>query len=253
MRKKILFISLLALILAFTGCGFPGEPMLDDMFTRDVFPGYDSTFQVGAAGNEYAEGYFDDFSVSDELDVGGITTFNDQISLVGAGQVYQQKTMPIQIARIIAAGVPTRVTRGIFQGFSLPVGGANEELFTCQCVPGNWDGTTDFILYVGGWIDTANDDKNFQLRVSFESWGSGDVIPAGSTDVDVETNTGALAGQFKSFKIAFTIDHTGILEGDALGIKLTRIAASINEMAGEFVVEGMILVYRADSLGSLAP
>jgi len=211
---------MLALVLVATliGCGFPGEPMLDDAYPRDIY---------------MTEGY--------------------EITFEGDSRWYDQKTMPIQIARIIAAGKPTRVERGIFQGFSLPIGGADEELFTCQCVPGNWDGTTDFILYVGGWIDTANDDKNFQLRASFENWGDGNVIPAGSTDVDVETNTGALGGQYKAFKIAFTLDHTGILEGDALGIRLSRIAATADEIAGEFVVEGMVLIYRANSLGNLTP
>jgi len=173
------------------------------------------------------------------------------ITLVGDGLVYQQKPMPIQIARIIAVGTPTRVELGIFQGFSLPIGGVNEELFTCQCVPENWDGNTMY-LYIGGWLDTANTDKNFQLRISYEYWTSGDVVPITSNDVDVEIATG-VAAQYTSFKIQFAIAPGDIAVGDALGIKLTRIAASADEIAGEFVVEGMILVYRVDNLGSATP
>jgi len=156
--------------------------------------------------------------------------------------------MPIQIARIIAAGVPTRVTQGIFQGFSLPVGGANEELYTCQCVAKDWAPGTDLYLYVGGWLDTANDGKNFQLRISWESWSSDDVVPVTSNDVDVETATGT-AAQYTAFKIKFTIDGSTLTSGDALGIRLSRIDASANEVVGEFVVEGMVLVYQIDGLG----
>lgn len=190
-----------------------------------------------------------DLEVTDDVDIGGTTTFRDQIVLTGSGLIYQQKTMPIQIARIIASGTPTRVERGIFQGFSLPVGGANEELFTCQCISGNWDEGSDMYLYVGGWLDTANTGKKFQLRASYNSWSSGDVVPATSTDVDVETSTGA-ASQYQAFKIRFTIPAGAMARGDALGIRLSRIAASSDEITGEFVVEGMVLVYRCDSLGS---
>jgi hypothetical protein len=38
--------------------------------------------------------------------------------------------------------------------------------------------------------------------------------------------------------------------GDALGIRLSRIAADSDEIAGEFVAEGMVMIYRSDSIGS---
>ena len=219
--KKLLLMLALVLVATLIGCGFPGEPMLDDAYPRDVY---------------MTEGH--------------------EITFEGDSRWYDQKTMPIQTMRIIAFGVPTRVTRGIFQGFSLPIwnagGNVNEELYSCQCVAGNWDVTTDFILYVGGWLDTANDTKRFQLRVSFEHWTAGDVVPVTVTDVDVETITGNWA-QFTSFKVGFTLDSTGIEEGDALGIRLRRIDATADEIAGEVVVEGMVLVYRADSFGNLTP
>jgi hypothetical protein len=191
----------------------------------------------------------EDLEIADDLTVDGNTEFKNQISLSGSGVVYQQKTMPIQIARIISSGTPTRVERGIFQGFSLPVGGANEELFTCQCIPSNWNTGTNMTLYVGGWLDTANTGKKFQLRMAYNSWSDGDVVPATSTNVDVESDTGA-AAQYQAFKIKFTIPAGSMARGDALGIRLSRIAATTDEIAGEFVVEGMGLVYQCDSLGS---
>jgi len=191
----------------------------------------------------------EDLTVADDLVVGGTTELQNQVSLTGSGLTYMQKTLPIQIARIIASGKPTRVERGIFQGFSLPVGGADEELFTCHCVPNNWDEGSDIVVYVGGWIDTANTDKNFQLRLAYNSWGEGDVVPTTSTDVDVETSTGT-AAQYTAFKIKFTIAAGSMARGDALGIRLSRIAADSDEIAGEFVAEGMVMIYRSDSIGS---
>jgi len=178
-------------------------------------------------------------------------TLGDPLSLAEEGKVYQQHPMPIQIARVIAAGTPTRVEQGIFQGFSLPIGGANEELFACQCVPANWDGSNMY-AYVGGWLDTANTDRNFQLRLSHDNWTSGDIVPNTITNVDVETDTGT-AAQYTTFKIQFIIESGGIEIGEALGIKLTRIDASADEIAGEFVVEGIVLVYKIDSLGGITP
>jgi len=196
-------------------------------------------------GDWTEEVYYDHLQVDESLNIAGPATLSDD------GKAYQQKTMPIQIARIIAAGKPTRVERGIYQGFSLPIGGADEELFTCQCVPGDWDGSTMY-LYVGGWLDTANDGKNFQLRASHDHWTAGDVVPLTSTDVDVETATGT-AAQYTSYQIRFTIAAGDIEVGDALGIKLIRIDATSDEIAGEFVVEGIVLVYRVDKLGAETP
>jgi len=173
---------------------------------------------------------------------------------------WKQKTMPIQVLRIIAHGVPTRVNRGIFQGFSLPIwnagGNANEELYSCQCVSDDWDGTSDLLLYVGGWISQAENNRNFQLQVSWEHWTSGDIIPIATVDVPVETNTGIAAAQFTSYKIAFPIDWDAnapdsLAVGDAIGIRIRRIAATANEIGGEFVVEGAVLLYKINKFGSL--
>lgn len=229
MFKKWPLILLIISILALTSC-IASDRIREDFHVTDIW-GDDAEFNT--------------LIVNDE------TTFNDQIILSGDGKVWQQKTMPIQIARIIAAGKPTRVEQDIFQGFSLPVGGADEELFSCQCVPGDWDGT-DMYLYAGGWLDTANTGKNFQLRMSYDHWTAGDVVPNSPTEADVETATG-IAAQYTTFKIQFPIAATDIEVGDALGIKLVRIAASVDEIVGEFVVEGMVLVYRVDKLGSATP
>jgi len=167
---------------------------------------------------------------------------------------YSSEMFPIQVSRIIASGKPTQVTLGLYRGFSLPTYATSEEVFSCICVPLTWIGTSNPIVYIGGWLDTANTDKNFNLQVSWEHWTSGDTIPVTTHDVPVQTATGT-AAQYKSFKIAFTIDYDvdtpdDLLVGDALAIRIRRLAASANEIAGEFVVEGAVLVYQVGSFGA---
>jgi len=167
---------------------------------------------------------------------------------------YDSVTFPIQVSRVIASGKPTQVTLGLFRGFSLPTYAADEEVFSCICVPRTWIGTSNLAVYVGGWLDTANTDKNFNLQVSWEHWTYGDTVPATTHDVPVETATGT-AAQYKSFKIAFTIDYDvdtpdDLLTGDAIAIRIRRLAASADEIAGEFVVEGAVLVYQVGSFGN---
>jgi len=161
---------------------------------------------------------------------------------------------PIHISRIVASGKPTLVTLGAYRGFSLPTYAADEEVFSCVCMPWDWDGVTNPVVYVGGWLDTANADKKFQLQVSWEHSSPGDVMPATSHDVDIETDTGT-AEQYAFFKVAHAIDldidtPDDLIAGDALAIRIRRLAASEAEIAGEFVVEGAVLYYKVGSFGA---
>ncbi len=157
---------------------------------------------------------------------------------------------------IRALGKPTDIHRGIFNGFSLPVySNDNEEIFLKVHIPHDWDETTDFIVKVYGYIDTANDAKNFQLRLQWENVTPGtDVYPATDNDVDVETATGSSASQYQSYEINFTIDYNiddpaNIARGDILGFLLQRIAADSNEITGEFVITDFKMQYKRNRLG----
>jgi hypothetical protein len=174
------------------------------------------------------------------------------LTMAGSAKVYRTRPYGFNFSTVTGTGKPTLVSRGVFYGFSLPIYSAdNEELFACACIPLDWDAESSVVLYIGGWIDTANDTKNFKLQTSFERWTAGTTVPTSSVDVPVETPTGATAAQYKSFKIAFTYPAVaqGLVVGDALGFRLRRIAASANEIAGEFVVEGAVLMYQVNKLG----
>lgn len=155
---------------------------------------------------------------------------------------------------ITAQGKPTQVTLGTYKGYSLPVYNSdNEELFSCKCVSPSWDGITNPVMYVGGWLDTANTDKNFKLQVSWShtTMNGTNAVDQTTHDVEVETATGT-AAQYTAFKIAFTLDLVGqsVSSGDAIGVRLRRIAASSNEISGEFVAEGEVLTIAINKIGN---
>ena len=180
-------------------------------------------------------------------------TMTDDLLLSGDAKVYKEATFTFNYTRIVAQGKPTLVNQGVFFGWSLPVYNTDdEELFTCKCMATDWDGTTDPIIHIGGWLDTANTAKKFKLQVSVETadYVGNDALPATTNDYEVETTTGTWA-QYTSFKITFTIDASavGLAVGQPLGIRVRRIAASTAEITGEVVIEGLAVQYVVDRLG----
>jgi len=156
-------------------------------------------------------------------------------------------------ATIIGQGKPTQALQGVYSGWSLPVYATdNEELFACSCVPSEWDGLTNPIVYIGGWIDTANTGKNFQMQVSWSHTTMDGTMAMDTTthDVEVSQATGT-ASQYTGFKLAFTLDFIAqsVVAGDAIGIRVRRIAAASNEITGEFVVEGAMLAVPSTRIG----
>lgn len=189
---------------------------------------------------------------------GGTTNYTQfgtggEVTLVGSAKVYKESTFVFNYRRVTAQGAPTLVNRGVFFGFSLPVYDTDdEELFACICTPSDWDGTSDPIVYIGGWLDTANTSKKFNLQLSVETadYASNDVVPITTNDYATETTTGTWA-QYTSFKSAHTIDASavGLAVGQPLAIRIRRLDASADEIAGEVVVEGAMIQYVANKLG----
>lgn len=180
------------------------------------------------------------------------------ITLGAGARVYIELRPSLDFATLIALGKPTVVYRGVVRGYSMPVYAAdNEELFFTECVPQRWDAISDILVHVHGYLDTANDTKNFQLQLAWEHFTPGtDVVPNTSNTVPVETPTG-VAAQYQSFKVEFTVDYDidtpdNVSWDDNLSFRLRRIAASANEIAGEFVVTHIGVIFRRDKLGALA-
>lgn len=161
----------------------------------------------------------------------------------------------LSLARILGTAKPTKVTRGVVEGFSLPIYNADdEELYFDLHVPCTYDEASDVLVHVHGYLDTANTNKDFQLQLEWEhATFPTDLIPNTDNDVAVDTNTGT-ASQYQTFMINFTIDYD-IDGGDALEcmdclyFRLRRIATGGDEIAGEFVVCHIGIEFTSNKIG----
>jgi len=176
-----------------------------------------------------------------------------ELTLTGTAKVTKSKTFLFNYSRITGKGKPTLVNQGVFFGWSLPIYSSDdEELFTCSCIPTDWDGVSDPVFCVAGWLDTANTDKKFKLQCSVNTYDptTNEVVPSTTVDYTTETTTGTDA-QYTSFIVCFTLDASaaGLTAGKSVGIRIRRVAATTAEIAGEFVVEGAVVTYVSDKLG----
>ena len=197
------------------------------------------------AGQWYDPVYFQDL------------TLEGPLKLTGDGKVYFELRPDLDFETVRANGAPTRVVRGLVKGFSLPTYSVGEELFLETHVPDRWDNASDILLHIHCYLDTVNTDKNFNLQISWMNFTDGDLIPATSHDLTVETPTGT-AAQYQSFHISYTIDYDispadPLVSSDELHLRLRRLDASANESAGEIVITHVGLVFLRDKLGSTTP
>ena len=181
------------------------------------------------------------------------------ITMSGEGLVYIELRPDLDLTRIIGLNKPTHVVQGVYEGFSLPLYAADEELFFTICVPNRYDEASDVKAHIYCWLAGAEDSKNFNLQLSWEHYTSGtDTVPATLNDVEVQTATGASAAQFQSYVVEFTIDYDidtpdNVVEDDILGLRLRRIAADANECGDEIVINHIGVIFRRNKLGSATP
>ena len=177
--------------------------------------------------------------------------------------VYRETVLQLDEVQVRANGLPTRVSQGVYHGYSLPLYAANEELFFHVHIMHDWDEASDLIALIHVYLDTANNAKNFKLQASWENittgnnitgTPNGDLVPATSNDVEVQVATGN-ASQYQTYEVPFTIDYdidgggNELVRGDCIGLRLRRIAALANEIAGEVVVYMNMIRYQVNNLG----
>lgn len=72
LMKKLIVSIILAIAvlmgLILSGCVY--EPLEEDLYTKNIYPDDDSTYDIGATGNEYSGGYFDDLDITNDVDIG---------------------------------------------------------------------------------------------------------------------------------------------------------------------------------------
>lgn len=277
-RTVLLLAMLVALLM---GCGLPGDPILDDFYTQNVYPGTASDYSVGSEDLPYSEGWFDELYVPGDVAIGGILavegalftggnvypgrelvlTNEPPVTLEGDGRIWIEFRPDTDFETVRANGKPTWIIRGVFGGFSLPIYAAdNEELYADICVPNRWDEGSDIYVHFDVWLDTAQDaaDDSFRLQLAWENRDPGaGVVPNTSTTVEVETTTG-ICPQYSCFQPEFLIDYDGgarTIEGDDnLTLRLRRIAVVDGiEIAGEVVIDHVGVIFRCDKLGNPIP
>jgi len=221
--KKLLFIPILALLLTLTSCGFAGEPMLDDAYPRDVY---------------FTEGY--------------------RIILEGDSKILLEFRPDLDPTKLAVNAKPTMIERGICIGYSLPIGGADEELFYNICVPDRWDGISDIYVHIHAWLDTAQDDANdaVRLQLSWRQATVGEVVPAAFHTLPDEVVTGVVA-QFTAIEFSFTIDYDiipadHIETDDTIFFRLVRADAA-QEIDGEPVIYHASVIFQCDKFGATVP
>jgi len=196
-----------------------------------------------------------DLDVTDATDIGGALTLSGVVTLENDARAWIEFRPDIDPTKLSVNAKPTVVQRGIAVGYSLPVGGADEELFFDMCVPDRWEGTSDIHCHVEGWLDTAQDEVTdaVELTLQWEHFGIDGVVPATSNTVVTEVVTGVVA-QYTLIEFDFIIDYDidigDVIEGDdKLVFHLVRSASS-HEIAGEIAVNHVAVLFRCNKLGS---
>lgn len=184
-------------------------------------------------------------------------TLTGQVTLSGSGVTYFKERPRIELSRILGASKPSIVYRGIIRGFSLPIYNSdNEEIFLdLPNVPARWDGASDPIVYVQGYLDTANTSKKFKLACDWTYFSAGDEPDGVAVESPSVETTTATWGQYHTFTAAITLNYDVVADnalavGDFLQLRVYRIAASGDEIDGEVVVTGVAIRWKMDKLYS---
>lgn len=217
----------------------------------------DSDFTIESRNKNifYVDASADTLAVGDTAGSNYATWASDgEYTMAGTARVYKTCTVRFNHSIITGTGKPTVVTLGAHSGFSLPVyNNDDEELFSCVSLPADLDTTENMTAYIGCYLDTANNTKKFKLQVSWtiDDLAAHDVLSATTTDVATETTTGNV-NQYTSYKPSFAIASVaaGAAAGNKIGIRIRRLAASGDEIAGEVVVCGLALRYVSNKLGT---
>lgn len=188
-------------------------------------------------------------------------TFFEPVTLVDDGKCIIRMRPVIDQGKIGNKGKPVIVYYGIVKGYEMPIYALDQEIFfTVPHVWERWDGESDFIAEVHGYLDTANTDKRFRMQLTWEHNLVDGIIVNTSNEVEIETLTGTWA-QYQAFELEFTIDYdidgpgNEIVPGCLLSCRLIREAKTgfEAEITGNVVITGIDIAFVKDKLGAPVP
>lgn len=175
-----------------------------------------------------------------------------------ANHSYSLRERPtVDFAIVSSKAKPVPIRLGVYWGYEMPVSTWSDDqyLFLTHSVPRRWDGVTNPTYSLACVLGTANTDKRFQMRVGWRHYTpNGDILPATSTNVDVETNITGAKAQYFSYQVSFTIDYDiltpdNMAAGDVLALKIGRIDATTAEATGNIIIFGGVIQYKMDKIG----
>lgn len=151
-------------------------------------------------------------------------------------------------------GKPTLLTRGVCHGYSMPVGGAGEELHYRMRVPFRWDGITNpYFVAITSPVaaEDVGDKYKFQL-----AWCSGDiesVIPDAAIETVTSEVTVVDGTAFYANIISLEFDATTLVSGQCMQGVLTRVASAEPAITGEVAIWHWDCRWKADKIGRVTP
>jgi len=239
--RLLVAVAALALLV---GCGMPGDPMVDDMYTKNVYPGHTDTYTIGSEEYTYHHGYFG------HLHLYGTDSFR----LVDDAKVWIEFRPELDFDIVKKNAVPLSYERGLFSGFELPIWAADdEELFFDICVPDRWDEVSTVHVHINVFVIAVQGVANaaFKLQIAYEHYSVGDIVPNTENILEAEITTGASAA-FQSYQVHFDIPVGDIESDDILAFRLRRIAVVVGaEIVGNIVIDHAGVLFLCDKLGSV--
>ena len=175
-----------------------------------------------------------------------------------AGKVYLELRPDLDETLIRGqAGIPTDAAVGEFNGYSLPVVGADEELHFIVCVPDRWDGESDILIHIDSCLSLGNQaDRSNRWQLEWEHFTPNEDIVPGTNNVVLLERYFYSNDQYQSYQDWMVIDYDidvgdAIYADDLIGFTIRRVTtAPKGTDADEIIVFAIdVLFKRGDLLG----
>lgn len=209
--KRILSSILLVSALLLSSCGFEGDPMIDDVYTQNVYPGEDGKYDIGSPFLTYGTGYFNELHSGDTY-TGNVYLGDYSLERElpdGSGGYWHEYILPATAFSKGASGAtqvsPDANTLG---GWVLDRDDINEIIFAISHMEVDWDRISDAVTEVWFEVNVDNTLGNVgdtvDLKMIYRYKGVGETANRIQI-IEVATVVGQSA-QYKLFKVTFPLD-----------------------------------------------
>ena len=260
--RGALLCILLAVILVTAGCGAPGDPIVDDLYTQNVYPGTASTYSIGSEDYPYLEGWFDAVN-TDNLTAGGslhagnainYTSFDGNGVLTMAGSARTTNSVWVDAGGIKAPGAKpaTAIAHGAletpaWQFANQAIAGNQETVSFNIRIPERMDRSVEPTITIG-WSSTTNaGNAKWQLEYLWTSLNEDTTAAAQETLTVTTAASGTAEG-------LVTSTFTGIdVPSDTdicVHCRITRLSAdAADTIADTLELHGLCLSWTSNKLG----